>query len=74
MQAWSKYARKENDDLTFRLAASQALVASFEAALQQEREQVASLNAELAHCEKDLLRESKKHENYKEQRSDTRKD
>eukprot|EP00808_Paulinella_micropora_P023812 g51476.t1 len=52
MQAWSKFTQKETEDLTSRLAASQALVASFEAALHQERERVASLSKTLAQSEK----------------------
>eukprot|EP00808_Paulinella_micropora_P005372 g79716.t1 len=72
MQAWSKYARKENDDLTSRLAASHALVASFEAALQQEREQVASLNAKLAHC-RTKIRHKKRLETAKSELNKKRK-
>eukprot|EP00808_Paulinella_micropora_P011617 g62647.t1 len=43
MQAWSKFTQKETEDLTSRLAASQALVASFEAAFHQERERAKRL-------------------------------
>eukprot|EP00808_Paulinella_micropora_P026541 g82293.t1 len=73
MQAWSKFTQKETEDLTSRLAASQALVASFEAALHQERERVASLSKTLAQSEKNLQIESKEHNADKEKLEKTRK-
>eukprot|EP00808_Paulinella_micropora_P014096 g79302.t1 len=73
MQAWSKFTQKETEDLTSRLAASQALVASFEAALHQERERVASLSKTLAQSEKNLQIESKEHNADKEKLENIRK-
>eukprot|EP00808_Paulinella_micropora_P007460 g61931.t1 len=73
MQAWSKFTQKETEDLTSRLAASQALVASFEAALHQERVRAASLSKTLAQSEKNLQIESKEHNADKEKLEKTRK-
>eukprot|EP00808_Paulinella_micropora_P018488 g81436.t1 len=73
MQAWWKFTQKETEDLISRLAASQALVASFEAALHQERERVASLSKTLAQSEKNLQIESKEHNADKEKLEKTRK-
>eukprot|EP00808_Paulinella_micropora_P014749 g1839.t1 len=73
MQGWSKFTQKETEDLASRLAASQALEASFEAALHQERERVASLSKTLAQSEKNLQIESKEHNADKEKLENTRK-